>query len=74
MQFLLILNGKAKRSAGKRNKMARQIRNDLGSKGCSVAWGLCNRGLIVALCEMGLGLFQRQKIQDLGEKLLTFYS
>lgn len=39
MQFLLILNGKAKRSAGKRSKVARQIRNDLGSKDWSMAWG-----------------------------------
>lgn len=36
--------------------------------------GLCNRGQIMVLHEMGLGLFQRQKIRDLDEKLLSFYS
>lgn len=70
MQFLLILNRKTKGSAGKRNKMARQIRNDLGSKGWSMAWAFAIEGER----EMGLGLFQRQKIRDLGAKLLTFYS
>lgn len=44
MQFLLILNRKAKSSAGKRKKMARQIRNDLGSKGWSVAWAFAIEG------------------------------